>query len=339
MNIFITGIAGFLGSNLADYFIQKDKKNLIGGCDNLVGGDLKNLNKKIIFYKGNCEDFNFVKSCLSKHKYDLVIHAAALAHEGLSVFSPSLICSNNVSASASVFSAAIAAKVKKIIYCSSMARYGTAKIPYREDCNPLPCDPYGISKLAAEKILINLCEIHKVDYNIIVPHNIVGRNQTYNDPFRNVASIMVNKILLNERPIIYGDGKQKRSFTDVRDCVKSIDQIIVKKIKSQIINIGPGEHSKNYIEINDLFGLIANKLKYNQKPIYFQERPQEIKYSLCSSDKQFKLLDYEAKYTVEDSVDSIIEYIKKMKPKKFKYRYQLEILNNKTPLVWAHKII
>jgi UDP-glucose 4-epimerase len=339
MNIFITGVAGFLGSNLADYYIQKDNKNIIAGCDNLIGGDLRNINKKVIFDKGHCEDFNFMKSCLSKRRYDLVIHAAALAHEGLSVFSPSLICSNNVSGSVSVFSAAIQSKVKKIIYCSSMARYGNIKIPYKEDNEPSPCDPYGISKLASEKILINLCNTHGVEYNIIVPHNIVGRNQAYNDPFRNVASIMVNKILLKERPIIYGDGKQKRNFTDVRDCLNAINEIIDRNIKSEVINIGPGESSQNYVEINTLFEIVANKLKFNQKPIYIANRPQEVKYSLCSSEKQHKLLNYESKYSLEDSIDSIIEYIKKMKPKKFKYRYEIEILNNKTPISWSKKMI
>ena len=78
---------------------------------------------------------------------------------------------------------------------------------------------------------------------------------------------MVNKILLKELPIIYGDGKQKRCFSDVRDCVKAVDQIIVKKIKSQLINIGPGENQKNYIDINSnynyLFISLIIKLVFN----------------------------------------------------------------------------
>ena len=84
---------------------------------------------------------------------DVVIHAAAYAHEGLSVVSPNIICSNIVNASTAVFSAAIQNKVKRIVYCSSMARYGNISQPFKEDDIPNPVDPYGISKLAAEKYL------------------------------------------------------------------------------------------------------------------------------------------------------------------------------------------
>ena len=100
-----------------------------------------------------------------------------------------------------------------------MARYGKVDPPFKETDNPNPVDPYGISKLAAEKILINICETHNIEYNIAVPHNIIGDKQRYNDPFRNVASIMINLMLQNKRPIIYGDGEQKRSFSDIEDCI------------------------------------------------------------------------------------------------------------------------
>ena len=66
-------------------------------------------------------------------------------------------------------------------------------------------------------MLINLCETNNVEYNIAIPHNIIGPKQRYDDPFRNVVSIMTNLILQNRRPIIYGDGEQKRSFSDIDD--------------------------------------------------------------------------------------------------------------------------
>ena len=209
MNIFITGIAGFLGSNLADFYIKKGFS--VSGCDNLVGGDLDNVSSKVNFVQADCEDLSKMKQ-LTKN-IDVVIHAAAYAHEGLSVVSPNIICSNIVNASISVFSAAIQNKVKRIVFCSSIARYGEVEIPYKENGPVNPSDPYGISKLAAEKILINLCNTYGVEYNIAVPHNIIGIKQKYDDPFRNVASIMINLMLQNRQPIIYGDGKQKRSFS------------------------------------------------------------------------------------------------------------------------------
>ena len=98
-----------------------------------------------------------------------------------------------------MFSAAVNNNVKRIVHFSSMARYGSIETPFREDSsNPLPIDPYGIAKLASENILISLCNTFKIEYNIAVPHNVIGPNQKYNDPYRIVASIMVNKILKRE---------------------------------------------------------------------------------------------------------------------------------------------
>ena len=152
MNIFITGVAGFLGSNLANYFIDKGYK--VSGNDNLVGGDLDNLSPKVKFYKKDCEDFEFNKSVFKN--IDVVIHAAAYAHQGLSNFAPYLITKNVFSASVSVFTAAIENKVKRIVFMSSTARYGvgSGKI-FKENDIPKPVDPYGIAKLAAEDVVTN----------------------------------------------------------------------------------------------------------------------------------------------------------------------------------------
>lgn len=104
MRIFITGVAGFLGANLAEYYLKK--KFTVSGCDNLVGGSLENLEGlNVNFHKGNCENLNFMNKVLKDH--DVVIHAAAYPHEGLSNFSPDVICKSIFSGSVSVFTAAI----------------------------------------------------------------------------------------------------------------------------------------------------------------------------------------------------------------------------------------
>ena len=150
MHIFITGIAGFLGSNLSEYYLKKKYK--VSGCDNLVGGDLSNLDlKKINFYKGDCENLEFMTKITKD--VDVLCHTAAYAHEGLSSFSPTLICNNNVTGSTSVFTAAIRNKLKRIVFCSSMARYGNIKSPYHEDNKINPVDPYGVSKVAADVLV------------------------------------------------------------------------------------------------------------------------------------------------------------------------------------------
>ena len=152
MKIFISGVAGFLGSHLADAFIR-DGHHVVG-CDSLIGGELDNVPAEVEFYQYDCcfrnSMLKITRGC------DLVYHTAATAYEGLSVFSPHLITQNIVTGSVSLFSAAIENKVKRIIFCSSMARYGTNKIPFKEEYTPLPQDPYGIAKVAAEDILRNL---------------------------------------------------------------------------------------------------------------------------------------------------------------------------------------
>ena len=334
MNIFITGIAGFLGSNLADFYIKKNFN--VSGCDNLVGGDLDNVDSKVKFYKVDCENINKMKE-ITKN-VDVVIHSAAYAHEGLSVVSPNIICSNIVSGSTSVFSAAIQNKVKRIVFCSSMARYGNIDTPFKESDTPKPIDPYGISKLAAEKILINLCETYNVEYNIAVPHNIIGIKQKYDDPFRNVASIMINLMLQNRQPIIYGDGEQKRSFSDVDDCIYCIDKLVSDpNIVSELINIGPGP--EEMISVNNLYEEISNQLKFNKLPKYVPERVNEVKNAICSSDKAISKLGYKSKNNFQKTISKMIKYIKNKGPKKFEYNYNLEIINEKTPDTWKKKLI
>ena len=331
MNIFITGVAGFLGANLADFYIKKGFH--VSGCDNLVGGDLDNVDDKVVFHKADCEDFYKMKEIIKGA--DVVVHAAAYAHEGLSNVSPNIICSNIISGSTSIFSAAISNNVKRIVFCSSMARYGNIKQPFNEDDIPKPVDPYGISKLAAEKILINLCETYGVEYNIAVPHNIIGVKQKYDDPFRNVASIMINLMLQGRRPIIYGDGEQKRSFSDVDDCIYCIDKLATdKEIKGEILNIGPDD---NFITINELFSKLSNQLKFNKGAINYKDRINEVKLANCSAKKAKKLLKYKKSISLDESLSKMIDYIKIKGIKDFKYNYELEIINEKTPKTWLEK--
>tara|TARA_B100000989_G_scaffold87695_1_gene63267 strand:+ start:67205 stop:68206 length:1002 start_codon:yes stop_codon:yes gene_type:complete len=332
MHIFITGIAGFLGSNLADYYLKKGFK--VSGNDNLVGGELNNVDRRVNFFKINCEDLNGLNKIMKN--VDVVCHTAAYAHEGLSTFSPTLICSNNVTGSTAVFTAAIKNKVKRIVFCSSMARYGNISTPFRETDIVNPVDPYGVSKVAAENILKILSKTHEIEYNIAVPHNIIGPKQKYNDPFRNVASIMINLILQNRQPIIYGDGNQKRSFSDIDDCIFCLDKMMFdENINSEVINIGPDE---DFITINQLYELISNKMKYNKGAIYKDDRPNEVKYANCSSDKARKLLNFSTSVNLDKSLDKLIHFIKEEGPKDFEYNYDLEIVNKKTPDTWTKKL-
>ena len=200
MKIFITGVAGFLGSHLADLMISQG--HTVAGNDNMIGGYTDNVPQDVEFHQVDCCDLENLTKAMEG--CDIVYHTAATAYEGLSVFSPVLVTRNIFEASVTTITAAIRNKVKRIVYCSSMARYGHHDdVPYKETYECRPQDPYGIAKKAGEDVLRNLCETHGVEYVIAVPHNIVGPRQKYDDPFRNVMSIMLNRMLQGKQPIIY----------------------------------------------------------------------------------------------------------------------------------------
>jgi UDP-glucose 4-epimerase len=268
---------------------------------------------------------------------DVVFHCAATAHEGLSVFSPYEITKNNYLASVSIFSAAVNEKVKRIIFCSSMARYGGQQSPFIETMKPTPVDPYAISKVASEAVLKNLCELNNIEWVIAVPHNIIGPRQKYDDPFRNVVSIMINRMLQGKAPIIYGDGKQTRCFSYIDDCLSClIPMLDQENLNKQIINIGPDEE---FVTINKIAEICSNITGVNLNPIYKKDRPQEVKHATCSADKARALLNYKTKVNLLDGVKKTFDYIKKRGVKPFDYNIELEINNELTPETWKNKEI
>ncbi len=332
-NILITGVAGFLGSHLADK-LHELGHNIVG-IDNMIGGYLDNVSKHIKFHNMDCCDIKKAHEVMKK--IDIVYHCAATAHEGLSVFSPYEITKNNYLASVSIFTAAINAKVKRIVYCSSMARYGDQQTPFTEDMEPKPVDPYAISKVAAENVLKNLCELNNIEYVIAVPHNIIGPRQRYDDPFRNVVSIMLNRMLQRKPAIIYGDGEQKRCFSYIDDCISClIPMLDQKNLHKEIINIGPDEE---FVTVNQVAELCANIVGFNSEPIHKKDRPREVKHALCSADKARKLLNYQTKTSLIDGVKKTFEYIKSRGVRDFDYNINLEIINDLTPSTWKNKEI
>ena len=331
-NILITGVAGFLGSHLSEKLLDLGHKVI--GVDNMIGGYEDNIHKDIEFHNLDCSDFSKVKKIMKN--IDIVYHCAATAHEGLSVFSPYEITKNNYLASVSIFSAAVNEKVKRIIFCSSMARYGDQQTPFTEDMSPKPVDPYGISKVAAEDVLKNLCDLNNIEWVIAVPHNIIGPRQIYTDPYRNVVSIFLNRMLQGKPPIVYGDGEQKRCFSYIDDdlfCLKEMAKN--PNVVKQIINIGPDEE---FISINQLAEKIANHLQFNLNPTYVKDRPQEVLKATCSANKARKLLNYKTKTKLDEGLKKMINYIKKKGTKKFRYHLDIEIINSLTPKTWKEKL-
>jgi UDP-glucose 4-epimerase len=176
-----------------------------------------------------------------------------------------------------------------------------------------------------------------MEYVILVPHNIIGPGQKYDDPYRNVASIMINRMLQGKQPIIYGDGEQKRCFSFISDVVQPIvNSCTSNEANGKVINIGPDEET---ITINELAQRIAKVLDFNLSPIYFPERPKEVKIATCSSQLSREILGYETKVSLDEGLLELVSYIRKRGSLPFKYEFELEIVSNLTPLTWKNELI
>lgn len=330
----ITGVAGFLGSHIADAFLERGWK--VRGVDNLIGGDYANIPYGIEFYEKDLKDLDAIQPAFDGA--DLVVHAACTAYEGLSVFSPSLVVDNTVMATVNAVTAAVRGGAKKFIQMSSMARYGDhgGKL-FDETDEARPQDPYGIAKLSAEQLLRNICDTHGLDWVVLVPHNIIGARQKYDDPFRNVASIMTNRMLQGQQPIIYGTGEQKRCFSFVQDVINPLMVAFESpEAVGQVINIGPDEE---HVSINYLAEELADIIGFDLDPIYKTGRPQEVPIALCSSNKARQLLGYETKTTLREGLEELVDWIRTNGTKPFAYHLPVEIVNEKTPETWTKKLI
>lgn len=332
--VLITGVAGFLGSHLADRFLSEG--HTVVGVDNLIGGYLENVPSKVEFYEHDLGNLNLIRPLFKD--IEIVIHSACTAYEGLSVFSPSLVVQNTTQITANVLSASVQSKVKRFVYMSSMARYGTQdKLPFVESMTPKPQDPYGIAKYSSELLVRNISEVHGMQYVILVPHNIIGPRQKFNDPYRNVASIMTNRLIHGKQPIIYGNGQQKRCFSFIQDVVDPIyKSCFTDTALSKVINIGPDDE---FITINKLAFMIADILKIECNPIYVDDRPQEVFEANCSADLARQILGYQTKVDLNSGLNELVNWISRQPRREFNYHLSLEIQNAKTPKTWLEKLI
>jgi len=330
---FVSGIAGFLGSYLAEALLSRGVA--VVGIDTMIGGYIDNVPARAEWHRVDCNDLERVREAM--RGCDVVYHCAALAYEGFSVFSPHLVTQGIVTASTGVFSAAIANGVRRVVNCSSMARYGTNAVPFVETMEPRPQDPYGFGKLCAEQILRCLAALHDFEHVTCVPHNIIGPRQKYDDAYRNVASIFIHRMLKGQQPIIYGDGAQVRCFSDVADVVEPL--LILGEspdVIGEVINVGP-DHGD--VTIVELAKRIARMLNFDLQPIYMPGRPAEVKLATCSADKARRLLGYEPKTNLDDTLYRMITWIRDRGVGEFTYHLPLEFTTDKTPRTWTEKVM
>lgn len=317
-SILITGVAGLLGSKMADWLIENKPEYEIVGIDNLFGGYIENVNDKVIFYKRELS-FDSIDDIFKKHEFEYVFHFAAYAAEGLSPFMRKFNYSNNVLSTVNVINNCINYNVKRLIYTSSMSVYGWGLkqgVLFNEDDTPQPIDPYAISKYACEMDIKVAGEQHGLDWCIIRPHNVYGEKQNIWDKYRNVLGIWMNKIINNEPMLIYGDGEQTRAFSYVDDCLEPFwNAATFEKASKQIINVG-GEIGYT---INETANILSNITGY--KDIKHVQARHEVKWAVPNPEKSKKMLNYIQNTSLEEGLTKMWEWAK-TQPNRKQYKWE-----------------
>lgn len=233
----VTGGAGFMGSHVARSLLESGHDVVV--LDDLSGGFVDNVPDGAEFVSGSAVDFKLLEVLFERHRFEYVFHLAAYAAEGLSHHIRRFNYENNVVASAGLISLAIRYDVKRFVFTSSIAVYGEAELPMREDMPMRPIDPYGIAKMAVELDLASAQQYFGLDYTIFRPHNVYGENQNTADRYRNVVGIFMNQIMNSEPMTIFGDGTQTRAFSYIGDVAPIIARSVeTPESANDVFNIG-----------------------------------------------------------------------------------------------------
>ena len=305
--VLVTGGLGFIGSHLVDELLRMDKEVYV--LDNLSSGLLNNLdtnknNPLLHIIKGDTRNINTVLKNIPK--IDMVFHKAAIASVTQSVIDPKSVFNSNVFSTLEILDYCIKKDVKRIIFASSSAVYGNpAEEILTEKLSCKPSSPYGASKLAAEGYLNAYWETYGLESVSLRYFNVYGPRQTNNE-YSGVITIFTNKLLKNERAVIYGDGNQMRDFVHIQDVVHAnILAMESKNAIGEIFNIGTGQGTK----IINLLDVISQLLGNNEENYVFApQRKGDINISLASIEKAKRLLQYAPKVDLEHGLKSLIKW-------------------------------
>lgn len=318
MRVLITGVAGLLGSRLAEWLSDKSNVEIIG-IDDLSGGYIENVHEEVIFYEYNLLD-DTLSDIFSEHKPDIVYHFAAYAAEGLSPFIRRFNYQNNLSATANIVNNCINHDVSRLVFTSSMAVYGSNTPPFDESVAPAPIDPYGVAKFSCEQDIRIAGEMHDLDWCVLRPHNVYGEKQNIWDKYRNVLGIWMNQFL-NDKPLtIFGDGEQRRAFSYIGDILPCLWKAgHDPRASKQIINLGG---ATDY-SINEASEMLISSMGGGKRE-YLESR-HEAKYAWCTVQKSIELLDYNETVSLEQGLQRMWEWAKSQPTRPVKIWDQYEV--------------
>ena len=304
MKILITGVAGLLGSRLADWIIENIPDAEVVGIDDLSGGYKENVNPKVIFWQQNLVEHP-IENAFDVHRFDYVFHFAAYAAEGLSPFIRQYNYENNLVATARIVNNCIKYGVKRLVFTSTLAVYGHGEGGLFDEAQiPKPIDPYGVAKYGCEMDVQIAGEQHGLDWCIIRPHNVYGIKQNIWDKYRNVLGIWMYQKLNNLPITIYGDGNQTRAFSYIDDNLEPFwNAAVFPQASKEIINVGGVEE----ISINEACDTLIEVIGGGTKQ-YLEQR-HEVKHSIPTYQKSIDILGYEYKTLLKDGLIKMWEWV------------------------------
>jgi len=302
MKFIVTGGAGFIGSHLSRFLINQNHEVII--IDDLRRGNKKNLediHTEINFQKINILDFDEMKK-ISKN-IDGIFHQAALGSVPQSFKEPEEYYKVNAIGTENILKLGQESNCK-VIFASSSSVYGNqTKFPICEDTEKNPLNPYGKSKLEAEKFALQYAK-NNVKAIGLRYFNVFGIGQNPN--YAGVIPKFIDKILEHKSPIIEGDGNQIRNFTFVDDVVRANWLAFKSNTDNAFINIASGATTS----INELAETLIKLSGLDLKPEYVSSRTGDIKKSQADTSRAKKLIDWTSEITLEGGLAKIFPKIK-----------------------------
>ena len=301
--VLITGVAGLLGSRLADWIIKNKPGYKVVGIDDLSGGYKENIHPDVTFWQMDLVD-DPIENCFELHKPDYVFHFAAYAAEGLSPFVRTYNYKNNLVATARIVNECIKHDVERLVFTSTMAVYGFGEGGiFHEDMKRSPIDPYGVAKSACEHDIEIANQQHGLDYCIIRPHNVYGANQNIWDKYRNVLGIWMYYHMEGQPVTIFGDGTQMRAFSYIDDSLEPLWNAAVRpEASKQIINLG-GIQEYSINEAADILTEVVG----GAERVYLEKR-HEVHYAIPTYDKSVELLGFQHKTDLKEGLTKMWEW-------------------------------
>jgi UDP-glucose 4-epimerase len=299
VKVLVTGGAGFIGSHIVDELLQHGHEVTV--VDNLSTGQLQNVHPQAKFLKVDIykDDLNPVFA----QGFDIVIHHAAQPNVPRSLKEPVIDAEINILGTIKLLEACRLHGIKKVIYASSAAVYGTPlQLPIPEEHPLSPLSPYGISKLTPEHYLRVYHEIYGLRYTILRYANIYGPRQNPKGE-AGVVAIFVDQFCKGQAPTIFGDGEATRDYVYVGD-VAIANRLALTAGDGETLNVATGKK----VSVNELVQILLSITKKDILPIHGPVRPGDIVHSTLSNERIRQVLGWEPQVTLEEGLRRTVEW-------------------------------